>query len=369
MRLRKHDGADYLRYTDCMKQFETRRDGFADTRIVERPERDLDDGEIRLAVDRFAFTANNITYAAAGDTLRYWTFFPASEDGWGIIPVWGFADITETKVEGLVAGQRVFGYFPPASEVIMQPDRITPRGFSDNAPHRRELPPGYNMYHLAPETSQQAEDERALLYPLHITSYTIHDSVKSADWHAAKQIVITSASSKTSLGLAFALREDANAPQTIGLTSPSRVEAVKGLKTYDTVLSYDDVADLPHAPTLVIDMAGNGDLRRAIHSHLRANLVHILGVGITHHDKFTEVPELRDISAMFFAPSVIQARMKDWGVEGFTRRSGAFLARAAEDTRDWLTITEHSGLDALAALYDDVRQGRRPATEGLMIAL
>jgi hypothetical protein len=45
-------------------------------------------GEALFTVERFGLSANNITYAALGDTLRYWDLFPA-EPGWGRIPVWG----------------------------------------------------------------------------------------------------------------------------------------------------------------------------------------------------------------------------------------------------------------------------------------
>ena len=34
-------------------------------------------GQIRLRVDRFALTSNNLSYAAAGDTMGYWAFFPS----------------------------------------------------------------------------------------------------------------------------------------------------------------------------------------------------------------------------------------------------------------------------------------------------
>ena len=38
---------------------------------------DLADGEVLLKVDRFAFTANNVTYGVVGDRFSYWDFFPA----------------------------------------------------------------------------------------------------------------------------------------------------------------------------------------------------------------------------------------------------------------------------------------------------
>ena len=33
-----------------------------------------------VKVTRFAFTANNITYAVVGDQLKYWSLFPAPKD-------------------------------------------------------------------------------------------------------------------------------------------------------------------------------------------------------------------------------------------------------------------------------------------------
>ena len=49
-----------------------------------------------MKVDRFAFTANNITYAVLGDELKYWQLFPAPE-GFGNIPVWGFGEVIASK--------------------------------------------------------------------------------------------------------------------------------------------------------------------------------------------------------------------------------------------------------------------------------
>jgi hypothetical protein len=45
----------------------------------------LADGDVLLDVERFALTANNITYGVYGDRLGYWRFFP-EDDTWGRIP-------------------------------------------------------------------------------------------------------------------------------------------------------------------------------------------------------------------------------------------------------------------------------------------
>ena len=51
---------------------------------------ELEPGQALLRVETFGLTANNITYAVLGEMMSYWDFFPA-EDGWGRVPMWGFA--------------------------------------------------------------------------------------------------------------------------------------------------------------------------------------------------------------------------------------------------------------------------------------
>jgi hypothetical protein len=66
---------------------------------------ELQDGQVLLQIDRFAFTSNNVTYAAFGEAMQYWNFFP-TEKGWGNIPVWGFADVIASKADGVQVGER-----------------------------------------------------------------------------------------------------------------------------------------------------------------------------------------------------------------------------------------------------------------------
>jgi uncharacterized protein DUF2855 len=68
---------DFLVLRDDLRRYEV-----ADSPVPEpRP------GEVLLRVDRFGFSANNITYAALGNAMRYWDYFPAP-GGWGRVPVW-----------------------------------------------------------------------------------------------------------------------------------------------------------------------------------------------------------------------------------------------------------------------------------------
>ena len=87
--------------------FEVRKDDLNKTRFVATPAPALGDGDILVEVDRFAFTANNVTYGVVGERIGYWKFFPVAEDGWGIIPVWGFADVVQSKCADVPVGDRL----------------------------------------------------------------------------------------------------------------------------------------------------------------------------------------------------------------------------------------------------------------------
>ena len=88
--------------SDCWTLTVERSD-LARTRLIRSPVPDLAAGEALLRVDRVGVTANNVTYAVLGDAFRYWEFF-STEPGRGVVPLWGFAEIAESRVDGLAAG-------------------------------------------------------------------------------------------------------------------------------------------------------------------------------------------------------------------------------------------------------------------------
>ena len=88
-------------------------------------------GEVRLAIDRFALTSNNVSYALFGDRMSYWDFFPAPP-GWGRLPASGFANVVESRVDGLREGERIYGFLPTSTEFVTQVGRlIAPSRSSD----------------------------------------------------------------------------------------------------------------------------------------------------------------------------------------------------------------------------------------------
>ena len=86
----------------------------SDIRVVEMDLQPLLPGQIRIKIARFGLSANNVTYAVTGNTFGYWGFFPAddSSDAYGIVPLWGFADVVESAHSDVPLGCRIFGYLP-----------------------------------------------------------------------------------------------------------------------------------------------------------------------------------------------------------------------------------------------------------------
>ena len=148
------------------------RSDYRKTKPVTRPQAPLEDGQVRVAIDKFAITSNNVSYAISGDAIGYWRFFPA-EDRWGKVTVWGFGDVVESRSPDIKVGERLYGFFPMASEAVLTVGRVKEDFFMDASPHRADLAAVYNQYRrLAgePEAMRKLEDERSLYFPLFITS-------------------------------------------------------------------------------------------------------------------------------------------------------------------------------------------------------
>jgi hypothetical protein len=341
------------------------RDDYRHTKIVEFEPAELADGEIRVRVDSFGLTANNITYAAAGDLIGYWTFFPAPDVGdganWGRVPVWGFADVIESRSALVVGGDRLFGYFPMSTELVITPAQVTDTALSDGAEHRTSLPPVYNRYVRCgadPGYDPDREAEQMLYRPLFFTSFLIDDFLADNDFFGADTVVLASASSKTAFGTAHLLQQR-DGLTVVGLTSTANVGFVEGLGCYDHVLSYDDVALLPDGPAALVDMSGDAGVVRSVHERYGDDLVYSMIVGLTHwEDRAAHADPLPGPApSMFFAPSQIDKRHADWGpgvVESKLAEAwGPFISKVS----GWVTIEHRSGPDAVQEVFAETLEG------------
>lgn len=202
-------------------QVHVRKGALTDAVLAEVPLGPLVEGAVRLAIESFSVTANNVTYAVVGDGFKYWDFFPAP-DGLGIVPMWGHARVIESRHPEIAAGERVYGYLPMASHLDVLPGRVSASGFFDTAAHRQPMSPVYNSYtRLAadPEHDPAREAERMIFGPLFRTGFLIEYAMRGEGWFGAEQLVVTSASSKTAMGLASVARQNSPDVKRVGLTS------------------------------------------------------------------------------------------------------------------------------------------------------
>ncbi len=351
--------------------FLVRKDDLHQTRFVERMLPPLEDGEVLLKIDRFAFTANNITYAVFGDSMAYWQFFPASNAAWGRIPVWGFADVLESRHAGVTKGERLYGYLPMSTHLVLQPGRVGESLVTDAAPHRTSLPSIYNTYNRVLKDAgydPAREAEQALLRPLFVTSFLIEDFLADNDYFGASAVVLSSASSKTALGVAHQLKQR-GAVQVIGLTSPGNSAFVERTGCYHRVLPYAALQQMPATQkTVFVDMAGNGQLIHDLHHHFGEALVYSCMVGGTHWDQRATQHALPGVKpTFFFAPTQAKKRGADWGAGGLELRVSAAWKPFLAAVGHWLQVQEHRGASAMAAAYAETLDGKTPPERGYLL--
>jgi hypothetical protein len=343
-----------------------------ETRFDDVPAPTPEPGQAVLSVERFGLTSNNITYAAFGEAMSYWNFFPAPE-GWGRMPVWGFATVAESSVEGLEEGTRVYGYLPPSSELLVTPERVGPQGFVDAAAHRATLPAPYNSYQRTdadPSYEPGREDQQMLLRPLFFTSWLIDDFLRDSELFGAGTVVLSSASSKTASGLAFLLSRDSGA-DVVGLSSERGADYARSIGVYDAVLTYDELDDLPAGHAVYVDMSGDAAVREAVHRRYGEQLAHSAVVGATHHDRMGAVPDELPgpRPTFFFAPDRVSKRSNDWGREQLERRLAEDWAPYVKWTDGWLQVVHEQGPDALLTAYVDLLDGRIDPSRAHVLSL
>lgn len=354
-------------------QVHVRKGALTDAVMAEIPLGELPDGAVRLAIESFSVTANNVTYAVVGDGFKYWDFFPAP-DGLGIVPMWGHARVIESRHPDIAVGERVYGYLPMASHLDVLPGRVSAGGFSDMAAHRQPMSPVYNSYtRLAadPEHDPAREAERMIFGPLFRTGFLIEYFLRGADWFGGEQLVVTSASSKTAMGLASVARQSSPGVRRIGLTSKGNVAFVEASGLYDQVVAYDDLASLAAVPSVSVDFAGNAELLARIHHHFGEALTQSVLVGATHIEARSVFGQNAPLPGpkpqLFFAPDHAVAFFKAHGAEEGGKLVAAawreFL-KAAEGT---IAIERHKGLVAARDVFTSMVAGQIDPAKGIVI--
>lgn len=336
------------------------------------------EGQIVVQLDSYAMTANNVTYAVFGKPVGlfgndqgYWDFF-AERDTPGRLPVWGFATVTESRAEGISPGDRYYGYYPMASHALLTPGNVTASSFTDVTPRRTTLPPIYNQYQrmlAIADYRSEHHDYWPVFRPLFLTGWLIADQFEDEGDYGAEQVLVASASSKTAIGFAHAMKQRARCPQIMGLTSKANAGALAELGIYDSVVPYEEIDLLdPEMPSALVDMAGNDAVTRAVHGHFGDVLAKSVIVGKSHWDAAAADGELAGPAREgFFAPGRSQKRIGDWGARGFGERIAAAWLEFMTVAPRIASIDKRSGSDGALAAYQEVLDGKADPKAGIVV--
>jgi hypothetical protein len=289
--------------------------------------------------------------------------------------VWGFAEVVEANGTGLDDGERVYGYLPMGTELVVTPERVNDHGFTDASVHRAALPSAYNGYTQCatdPVYDPATEALQMLLRPLFMTDFVLDDWLADNGFFGAGDgtVVLSSASSKTSFGLAHLLARRAERPEVVGLTSAGNVDFVTGLGVYDRVVTYDDLASLPDAePAVYVDMAGDAGVRRQVHERV-GGLTASVQVGGTHWQQVGGGGDLPGPTpSLFFAPDQIVKRRQDWGPGGVESRFADAWTAFLPVVEGWIEVVERTGPDAVVETYLEVLDGRADPASAFVLSM
>jgi len=320
-------------------------------------------GQVRLAVERLGITTLTATYALFGDSpMRFFDVFPAPE-GFGRVPVWGFARVVESRAAGVAAGGRFFGYLPMSTHHTVTPEAV-PGGFVDTA--QQAVPHDwYRTYESAGTEVDELDDRRALLHPLFPCSFTLAEIIGTQD---VKTVLVSSASCKTAIGLAHLLAGQDGISVT-GVTSREHKGFTDDLKCYDTVLCYDELGTAAEPnPAVFVDFTNSADRIRAVYRHTGPQLTGTILVGFTHPSTSFAPPEVGDPQPQqYFTPVVEQQLMAEVGAQTYRRRYRAAELEFLAGTRSWLAVQRASGPDAIAQAFRTVLAGQQQPAAGAVL--
>lgn len=329
------------------------------------------DDEVLFKINNFSFTSNNITYGVVGDKIGYWNFFPADNPN-GIIPVWGFAEVSASNNPDFEIGELFYGYWPMSTYLKVKPININLYGFVDGTAHRSKLPPIYNFYTKMPQAISKIDmGYHSIIKPLFTTAFLNYGFLQEMDFFNASQIILTSASSKTALGIAYMLfaNRQAHGKKIIGLTSQRNLGFVRDTGFYDEQISYDtfDKA-LSELPSVIIDLAGNTSLLSDLHEKLKDKLKFVSLIGLTDWKSLGDMKTIPN-SKFFFAPDHATGLFTKIGPEKANQLINEAQEKFTKHVSNWMELEFIDFEKEIKPLYLDMLNGKIKPSKGYIVTL
>jgi hypothetical protein len=294
----------------------------------------------------------------------------------GHVPAIGWGTVIESRVAGIDVGSHLHGWYPMASTVDLTATP-TEHGFRDDGAHRSAHAPIYRAFTASDRdamyTGAVDEERHSLLRVLYLTGHLIQSFLAGERFAAVEQSIVMSASSKTAIAYAFAFRRahaaSGGGPALVGVTSHGNADFVRGLGLYDRVITYGEVDATERVPSVVVDMAGVGEVVAAVHAHLGDLILHSMIVGKSHHDAPGAAVAGGPPPELFFAPTEVERQIAVLGAAEHRSQLAGSLAAFIDASRRWLEIEHHRGPAAFQAAWARALSGAVAPSVGLVASM
>ncbi|KAL3936222.1 MAG: hypothetical protein SGARI_002652, partial [Bacillariaceae sp.] len=272
---------------------------------------DADTSAVEFKIVKGSLTANNKFYWSFGERppFNFFKCYPVDPQTSALVvqgdddnlsdyahpPVWGVAEVTCSKVDGVQVGDRFLAMLPIGQSVSFDKASVDPIDGSKLIVERPDTFAAYNTFtKIDPDdamASPKFGDLAVASFPGIITGFGLYYRLLHCNCYGGVQrIVITSASSKVGLALAIFIKKSNEATfantQIIGYTSKNNMTFCESTKVFDEVLNYEDLLgsndddEQGVKDYVMIDISGRGDIySRNVEENPTARIAKLLVIG------------------------------------------------------------------------------------------
>ncbi|CAJ1335517.1 unnamed protein product [Effrenium voratum] len=326
--------------------------------------RELDQGEVLLRVDKFAFSHMALGYLMKGFTRTfgaYHNFYRCPEENLYRSACWGFATVMESTHPKVAVGTRLYGIMPPARFQVQSVGGIIP-GKKDEPSlvelTMEEVPFNLRRFQEMEVVSDglepHLEDWIISTKEIYTMAYYMDEQLL-VDTGMINCVVISCASAKTALALAFCLRMR-DMRYVFGLTSKEHLDFCRSTDLYHEVFSYEDVASLPNNHTVVyMDFKCDGELRQQITLRMGTNLMYnmVIGPAVFQKKAKDQLFEKRAREVLFDESSWRERRrmVAEVTKTGRNEKLKYSYQSFIERMKKFITVKHISSFDGFVAMY------------------
>uniref|UniRef100_A0A7S4Q336 Uncharacterized protein n=1 Tax=Alexandrium monilatum TaxID=311494 RepID=A0A7S4Q336_9DINO len=348
---------------------------------------ELEPGKILLRVDKFAFSQMTLGYLMKGFTRTfsaYHNFYNYGEEDSYRSACWGYATVMESAHPKVPVGTRLFGLVPPCKYSLEQVGGTIPKSKNGMDPAVVEItmegvPFNLRRFQEMEIVEESAanqdplwEDWRCVMKEVYTMAFYMDENLL-VDTGMINSVIISCASSKTGMALAFCLRMR-EMRYVVGLTSKEHLEFVKSTDLYHEVYTYDEVASLPNNHTIVyMDFKCDGELRQNITLRMGTNLMYnmVLGPAVFQRRMKDQVFEKRAREVLFDESTWRERRrmVAEVTKTGRNEKLRYSFKTFVDRMKRYIKLKHFSGGEALTKMYDRVYSNTAPPSEAYVCSM